>query len=151
MKAVIAAGVAAFGFSIFFNLRGKKLLAASLGGSVGWILYLLFAPMGEFMQFFAASVSIALYSEIMARVQKAPAAIYLAPALIPLVPGGTIYEAMLYALKEFNDTFISTGIRAMTIMGAIVLGIVTVSSVARLITTMRFPHSNPRNRAVKNR
>ncbi len=149
MIAVLSSAAASFGFGIFFNLRGKKLLAAAFGGALGWLFYLLFAPLGEFMQFFAAGAAITLYSEIMARIQKAPAAIYLAPALIPLVPGGTIYEAMLFALKNLNSLFISAGIRALTIMGAIVLGIVTVSSVARLITALRFPHLNPRKKPSK--
>ncbi|MBP0981992.1 MAG: threonine/serine exporter family protein [Oscillospiraceae bacterium] len=134
---ILSAAAAAFGFGIFFNLRGKKLLAASIGGAIGWLVYMLFAPLGEFMQYFAASIAITVYSEIMARVQKAPAAIYLAPALIPLVPGGTIYETMLYALKELNTLFLSTGIRALTITGALTLGIVTTASVARVITMLR--------------
>lgn len=151
MIAVISSAAASLGFGIFFNLRGKKLLAAALGGALGWLFYILFSPFGEFMQYFAAGAAITLYSEIMARLQKAPAAIYLAPALIPLVPGGTIYEAMLFALKRLNGLFLSTGIRAMIIMGAIVLGIVTVSSVARLITAIRFPHLYPRRSFAKNR
>lgn len=140
MIIILSAAACAFGFSIFFNLRGKKLIAASIGGAVGWLFYMLLAPCGEFVQYFAASISITLYSEIMARVQKAPAAIYMAPALIPLVPGGTIYESMLYALKGMNALFIYTGIRALIITGALTLGIVTTASAARLIMVIRSHH-----------
>lgn len=137
MIIIISAAAATFGFGIFFNLRGKKLAAASVGGAVGWLVYMLIAPYGEFLQYFAAAIAITVYSEMMARIQKAPSAIYLAPALIPLVPGGTIYEAMLYAIKNMNTIFLSTGIRALIITGALTLGIVTTASAARLITMLR--------------
>jgi len=141
---ILYAAICAFGFSIFFNLRGKKLLICSLGGGFSWMFYELFAAYGVMPQFFAAGAAIALYAELMARIMKAPGSIYIAPALIPLVPGGALYRSMLHALNGENDLFISTGIDALMIIGALTLGIVSVSSVARLlfVNKLRNPYSH---------
>lgn len=136
---ILYSAASSLGFAIFFNLHGKKLWAATAGGAVGWLFYLIMQPYGETAQFIAASAAITVYSEIMARVQKAPATIYLAPALIPLVPGGLIYEAMRYALNGENELFMLTGLRAMIITGALALGIVASSSLAHLFAIYRVP------------
>lgn len=141
---IFYAAICAFGFSVFFNLRGKKLLMCSLGGSFAWMFYELFVAYGVMTQFFAAGAAIALYAELMARVMKTPGSIYIAPALIPLVPGGALYRSMLHVLNGENDLFISTGIDALMIIGALTLGIVSVSSVARLmfVKKLRNPYSH---------
>ena len=141
---ILYAAICAFGFSVFFNLRGKKLIVCSIGGSFAWMFYELFAIYGVMVQFFAAGAAIALFAEIMARILKTPVSIYIAPALIPLVPGGALYRSMLHVLNGENDLFISTGIDALIIIGALTLGIVSVSSVARLlfVKKLRNPYSH---------
>ena len=130
---IIWATLAALGFSVFFNLRGNKLWPAALGGGIGWLFYMLAAKQGDLVQYIIASSAITLYAEIMARIQRAPVTIYLAPALIPLVPGGLIYKAMLYALNGENELFLSVGLYSLTITGALALGIVAISSLIRLL------------------
>lgn len=141
---IIYAAVCTFGFSVFFNLRGKKLIVCSIGGSFAWMIYELFVQYGVMAQFFAAGSAIALYAELMARVMKTPASIYIAPALIPLVPGGALYRSMLHVLNGENDLFIATGIDALMIIGALTLGIVSISSIARLlfVKRLRNPYSH---------
>jgi len=124
--------LAAMGFGVLFNIRGKKLFGAALVGGVAWLFYEMFAGNGEFVQYFAAGATIAIFAEIMARIQKAPATIYIAPALIPLVPGGSLYKAMLHALNGENDLFLSVGINAFVIIGALTLGLISLSSIVRL-------------------
>ena len=124
--------LAAMGFGVLFNIRGKKLFGAALGGGIGWLFYELFVSHGEFVQYFAAGASIAVFAEIMARIQKAPATLYIAPALIPLVPGGSLYKAMLHAISKENELFLTVGINAFVIIGALTLGLISLSSIARL-------------------
>lgn len=131
--AVAYAALASLGFGVFFNLRGKKLFAAAVGGAVGWFFYALAAEHGPVMQNFIASLSITAYAEVLARLQRAPVPVYLTPALIPLVPGGAIYQTMLQALNGNTDLFLSTGMLAMSVTGSIALGVVAASSVMRLL------------------
>ncbi len=141
--AVLYAALASLGFGVFFNLRGAKLWAAAIGGGVGWLFYMLFALQGALVQNFAASLAITVYAEIMARVQRAPVLTYLTPALIPLVPGGPIYQAMLHALNGETELFLSTGLLAMTVTGAIALGVVAASAVMRLIFLRHLARPRP--------
>ena len=38
---VLTGALGSFGFSILFNLRGKKLLITTLGGVISWAVFLL--------------------------------------------------------------------------------------------------------------
>ncbi len=140
---ILYACLAALGFGVFFNLRDAKLWTAAIGGGIGWLFFLLAEPGGDLIQYCAASAAITLYAEVIARVQRAPVTVYLAPSLIPLVPGGRIYEAMLHALGGENDLFLSVGLHALTITGALTLGIVTVSSLMRLVYARRLRLHRP--------
>jgi Uncharacterized conserved protein len=124
---------ACFGFSVVFNMRGKILLFASLGGALGWLVYLLCGPVqNDILQFFLATIAISIYSEIMARVHRAPVTGYLLVSLLPLVPGGGIYYTMEYCIIGNTEMFLETGIHTLGIAGALALGILLVSSFVRL-------------------
>ena len=124
---------ACFAFSVVFNMRGKVLLFASLGGALGWLVYLLCAPIqNDILEFFVATVAISIYSEAMARVHKVPVTGYLLVALLPLVPGGGIYYTMEYCIIGNTDLFLETGLHTLGIAGALAMGILLVSSFVRL-------------------
>ena len=91
--------VACMAVCIVFNVRGKRIFFTSLGGAIGWLVYLLFRPLqNDIVQFFIATVAITVYSEIMARIHKVPVTGYLLIALLPMVPGGGIYYTMEYCI-----------------------------------------------------
>jgi uncharacterized membrane protein YjjB (DUF3815 family) len=124
---------ACLAFSIVFNMRGKILLFASLGGALGWLVYLLCDPIqNDIIQFFFATIAISIYSEIMARLHKAPVTGYLLVSLLPLVPGGGIYYTMEYCIIGNTEMFLETGIHTLGIAGSLALGILLVSSFVRL-------------------
>ena len=53
---------------------------------------------GVFLPSVVAAAFASIYSEAMARVEKAPATVFYIPALIPLVPGGSLFYTMSYAV-----------------------------------------------------
>jgi len=124
---------ACLAFSVVFNMHGKVLLSASIGGALGWFVYLLCSPLqSDMIQFFLATVAISIYSEIMARVHKVPVTGHLLVALLPLVPGGGIYYAMEYCIIGNTSLFLETGLHTLGIAGALAMGILLVSSFVRL-------------------
>jgi uncharacterized membrane protein YjjB (DUF3815 family) len=131
----IYASIATLAFGIIFNIRGKKLVFASLGGGISWAVYLLsfrlFSSM-IFAYFLAASI-VTLYSEIMARVLKAPVTTFVICAIIPVVPGGGMYNTMLESVKGNVQTALSTGVETITIAGAIAVGILFISTIVKII------------------
>ncbi len=121
------------GFCIVYNIRGRMLVVSSLGGSAGWLVYLLLAPLGDdVVQFFLATVATAVNSEILARVFKKPATEFQIVALLPMVPGGGIFYTMEYCVLGNNEMFIRTGLHTLGIAGALAMGILLVSSLFRL-------------------
>lgn len=122
-------------FSVVYNVPRRLLLLASLGGTVGWFVFLLFKGVfpNDLPQYFLAAFVIAAYAEIMARVQKNPAIVYLMPGLFPLVPGGPIYYTMEAALSGNNIIFMDKLIYTFEIAGSIALGVLLSTAAFQLI------------------
>src|SRR5665647_501481 len=92
-------------FALVFNISKNKLLLSAIGGVIGQLTYLLFQFIisNDVALSLLATMAISLYAEMMARVTKSPTTVYLAVALIPLVPGGGVYYTMLYFINEDID------------------------------------------------
>ena len=120
-------------FCFIFNLRGRMLLLAPLGAAVGWLVYLLAAPLsGDISRSFVATLAAAAYGEVMARVCKQPATGFILVGLLPFVPGGGIYYTMEHCIAGEIDLFITTGIHTLGVAGALAAGVLLVSSFMRL-------------------
>ncbi len=122
------------GFCLVFNIHGPGILICCTGGALGWLVYLLaaFITHNVILRFLLAAISITLFSEVMARIRRCPVTGYLIIALLPLVPGGGIYEAMLHCVRGDTQMFLSALVRTMGIAGALALGTVLGSSVMRI-------------------
>lgn len=93
---LIMAFLASMGFAIVFRLRKEFLFSASLGGLLSWGIYLIcLAKMRHiFVACLIASAFSALYAEIIARILGAPAVFFFISAVVPLIPGSTLYYTM---------------------------------------------------------
>jgi uncharacterized membrane protein YjjB (DUF3815 family) len=131
--------VASMSFSVFFNIHGSGVLICGLGGALGWLVYLLSAPLfhSEVLQSFLAAIAISVYSEVMSRVRKCPVTGYLLVAFFPLVPGGGIYYTMEHAISGETQQFIETGLHTLGVAGSLAVGVLLVSSAVRMWSTYR--------------
>lgn len=79
MIQIAAATVGSLGFAIFLKMRGRQIALAGLGGAVTWAVCLICQQYieGNFIPYFVASIFVAIYAEVMARVNRAPATIFL--------------------------------------------------------------------------
>ena len=129
-------------FSIFFNIHGSGVVVCGLGGALGWLVYLLSAPLfhSDVLQSFFAAIAISAYSEIMSRIRKCPVTGYLLVAFFPLVPGGGIYYTMEYAINGETQQFIETGLHTLGVAGSLAVGVLLVSSAVRMWTIYRHRH-----------
>jgi len=127
------------GFGILFNIRGKNLIIASLGGGVAWFTYLLSGRLQPSIVFslFLASMVGSIYSEIMARIYKNPVTIFIICAIIPLVPGGGMYYATLEAVKGNLSVALTKGAETLFSAGAIAVGIVFVASISAIFKKIK--------------
>lgn len=132
---LITGTLGSLGFSLLYNLRGRKLLIASLGGLVAWSVYLIFRnPIpDESIRYLISSAVITVYAEVFARVLKTPTTTFLVPAVIPLVPGGSLYYTMNHALNTQWQPFISRAFYTLQLAMCIAVGIIAVTTITRIL------------------
>lgn len=135
----IFAFFASLGFGILFNIKGKKLFYAGLGGGISWFVSLLCESFGLNIKFsfFISSIIFSLYSEIMARVLKTPVTTLIICALIPLVPGGGMYYTMYEAINGNILESIELGLNTISSAGSLALGVLFISTLTRLFISAK--------------
>lgn len=131
--------IACAGFCLLYNIRGFGIVLCSLGGALGWLVYLLAkaAGAGTAAAAFLAGVSIAAYAEIMARIRKCPASGYLLLAFFPLVPGSGIYYTAQAYFRGDAALYSALGRETLGMAGGLAIGVLLVSSAVRMIHHIR--------------
>ena len=135
--------IACAAFCILFGIHGMGIIFTSLGGALGWLVYLLVeGDKSKAVAAFAAGVAISLYSEIMARVRKCPASGYLLIAFFPLVPGAGLYYTMKHFIDGDNAAFQISGYDTLAMAGGLALGVLLVASLVRMLNNSRRVRKN---------
>lgn len=131
---ILAAFVGSGCFAIIYNTKGLNILCSALGGAIGWMVYLITAPVlnSDIAQTFAGTIALAIFCEIIARVRKAPVTGFLIVSIFPLVPGASIYYTMGYAINGELDAFLPSLIHTIGVGGAIAVGALLVSTIVRM-------------------
>ena len=115
-----------FGFGILFNIKGKKLLFAALGGGLSWYCYSLPLSLGlsEVSSLFISALVFSTYSEVLARIFKTPVTSFVICALFPLVPGSGMYYTMLATINGDLQNAVHLGINTLANAGTLALGVI---------------------------
>ena len=135
MIKVMSALLATIFIAILFQVPKRNVVLTALGGGLGCLINELFllAGLSDFFSIFLASLTLAMYSEIMARVRKTTVPTFLISGLFPLVPGAGMYYTMLAIVHHELDNALSTGINTLSTAALMALGILFVSTLSRLI------------------
>ncbi len=133
---LMCALIGTVGFALVFDIKMKRLVPASIGGLLCWGIYLLMIYFNAniFLATFASSVFGGLYSEILARVLKAPTTVFMVPAVIPLIPGSSLFYTMQYAVLSDWTTCKSYCLETVLYIGGIALGLSIVSAIFKIFT-----------------
>lgn len=128
---LITAFSGSLGFAGIFHVKKDKLLPAAFGGFLAWGIYLLAGAVSgsDPLRFFLASLAFTVYAEIMARLHKTPATIFLVPAAIPLIPGGSLYTTMCYALENQKNLCLQQAVYTLSLAVAIACGILCAMTI----------------------
>jgi len=147
----VATYIGCIGFAILFNIQGPAILLTSLGGVITWIVYSIAVDYSgsNLFGFFWGSIAAAANAEIMARVRKCPAIIYLVISIFPLLPGADIYFTMTEIVNKNMDKFATQGMYTLAITGVMAVGILVVSTVVRMLHIWKHkPHREKKKRKV---
>lgn len=142
---LITAFTGSLGFAMLFNIKRQKLAVAAFGGFLAWGVYLLAGIWLESdpIRFFIASIVLTFYAEVFAKIKKAPATIFLVSAAIPLIPGGSLYHTMSYAVDGEWELFATQGTETILLAVAIAIGMLCGMSVLRAAGNLgKLYHSN---------
>ena len=136
---LMSAFLGSIGFAIILKIKGKQIVYAGIGGLVTWLIYLLtFEELhSDFTCNLIVAVFVAVYAEVMARINKAPATIFLTAAAVPLIPGGKLYYTMYGIVSENRQMFEENGTSAIIIALAISLGFVAVAVVNKYLNRLK--------------
>ena len=128
-----------FGFSVLLRVSKQKLIYTVLGGAISASLsyFLLQKGYGIFTATFFAMVAICIYSELLARIIKAPANIILLPSTIPLLPGGSLYYTVSYLLHSDKESFLIYAKETILTGAGIALGAIFISILITFITDIK--------------
>ena len=138
---LITGTVGSLCFGILFNMHGKKLIFSVIGSFIATGLFVLishFISSEPFIYFIVAAI-ISLYSEIMARILKTPATPIITTALVPLIPGGSLYHTMAYAFNSSWSEFWEKAVYTLKLASSLALGIILVTAAVQL-TLRQFTH-----------
>lgn len=136
---LVTAFLGSLGFALLFHVRREKLLLASLGGLLAWVVYLLAGYWSgqDVVRYFVSAVVLTVYGETMARVVKCPATLFIITAAVPLIPGGSLYHTMKFFM-EGNFTACSIqGLNTVLLAVSIAVGILFPTSVFQLYQKIR--------------
>lgn len=115
--------IGSFSFCFVFNLRKQLIFIASLGSVLCWGIYLIgtYFYEGELIPCLLASASAALYAEVLARIKKAPATLFLVTGVLPVIPGSKLYYTMSNVVQK--DWYMAKIYGLLTIESAIAIAI----------------------------
>ena len=121
-------------FSILFGVPRKYYLPAGVVGMLGWAAYLLVArytPLSVVGGTLVASTLVAFISRFFAAKLKCPGTVFLICGEFPLIPGAGVFWSSYYVVSEHLGASLNSGLTAVKVTIAIVLGIIIAANVLR--------------------
>lgn len=136
---IVAAIITTFGFGIIFNIKDMNLLYTSIGGGISWFIFLSgkLLSLNNGINYFLATLTLAIYSEIMARKLKTPVTTILIAGLIPLAPGGDIYYTIYHFINRNYFIAIEKGINTFIIAGAMAIGVFSAANLTKIFKYLK--------------
>ncbi len=136
---VVSAFLGVVSLAVLFHVPRKYLLPAGLTGAGGWLIELLVMNQTEnaMMSAFLSAVFVAVISQLLARIFKAPVTVYLVPGILPLVPGVGMYRMVYYLLQENRESASYYFSYTLQVAGMIALAVFVVDSFFRVLYRRR--------------
>ena len=119
----ISAFTSSFFFALLYESKMRLAIVSAFCGLLGKLIFDMMDGVNIVLQFFVPTVIMCIYAEIFARVCKVPV----------MVPGMRFYNTIDSLLNSHVVDFYSYGVDTLLSMGAMAIGLVLVSSFARML------------------
>lgn len=130
---VLWAAFGTLGFCILFHVPVRSFIPAVMTGAFAWITYEVAHSNGlsETVSIFFGACTVAILAEVLARILKEAATIFIIPGILPLVPGAGIYYTLFYFIQKDQAAVLSYGTQTLMSAGAIAVALMTISIIFR--------------------
>lgn len=137
LRSFIFCFFAALFFAVLLNAPRRALLPAAVLGAVGYLVYTLCLAFSARAGFFLGTLAIAVGAEVLARVLKHPALLFMIPAVIPLVPGMGLYNTMLALVQSRIGDAVAEGSETMLALALMAAALALTTFAFRLLAKQK--------------
>ncbi|RDW22230.1 hypothetical protein CWR48_00550 [Oceanobacillus arenosus] len=139
---LVTSFIASAAFGILFNTPKRALIQCGLVGMIGWIVYYVLVAQGLHVvpATILAAMLVALLSYFCSKIYRMPIIIFNVSGIIPLVPGGSAYNAMRHFVINDYYTAVQLSTKVMLLSGGIAIGLMfseVISQVVRKIAAAK--------------
>ncbi len=137
---LIMAGIGSVAFGLIFNVNKRYLVVIFMLGMLCWGTWLFsesVIPDRVFVTALTAGLVLAIASEIISRLLRAPSTTFFLTATIPVIPGGWLYRFMLAMVETRKEDALQYGMQALIIALGIAVGMSIVWAVCDLIRKIK--------------
>lgn len=132
----IVSFIASAGFGIIFNAPFRKLLYCGFIGTISWLIYYgltTAVSIDAIHASFASALFVGICANMLAKRLKTPMIVFNVAGIIPLVPGGTSYNAMRSLMENDFTMGVQYSARVFMLAGAIAMGLVFAEVIMQLV------------------
>lgn len=126
--------VLSLGSAIGFQVARRAWLPAAMAGGLAWWAYVFILDRSDRvgLAIFGAALALGLFAYLLARAFRLPTTSFVVPGFIPLVPGVTVYRAILSVVEGDTLGSLRLFFDALLAAGAIATGIALSTGIIRL-------------------
>lgn len=127
------------GFSMLYSCPRDTLAYSGLAGSIGWIAFYITSKLfnSTIAGTFIGALTVGILGQVLSRLNKKPATLFITPGIIPLVPGAGMYYTMFALIEKDFFTAANKGVETFFIAAAISIGIIISSIFSTSIKRVR--------------
>lgn len=135
---VFGATVCTVGLVMMYNLEFRSGVFAVFGAMIACSIFEFYVYYNEnvFVGALLSALAVASYSEIMAHVLKTPTTVLLIPGIVPMVPGGLLFNTMLSILDGDAQKSGECGMKALFIALGLTVGIISATFIFRTMWSL---------------
>ena len=122
-------------FTMIFEVPKRYSVYCGLAGAVNWWVYLIAMNQtsSSMLASFFASFAVAIFSQVFARILKAPVSVFLVTGILPTVPGAGIYRTVYYLIRNNSHQCTYYLLQTIQVAGAIAMAIFLTDSLFRMV------------------
>lgn len=129
----LIAAIASVAFGVIFQVQPSRVLLCGLVGGLGWLAWLSAGALGWQIvgRTLFGALTVGFAGEVLARLLREPATLFLTSGIVPLVPGATTFAAMqAFVIGDYLEG-LSLTTEALLAAGAIAAGLAIATPLTR--------------------